>query len=59
KRPWIFSGAMNVSSLRGIEKGGFVLRFSLKRRRLFGVTKTSKITLDESNASRMDLFPAA
>jgi CelD/BcsL family acetyltransferase involved in cellulose biosynthesis len=59
KRPWIFSGAMNVSSLRGIEKGGFVLRFSLKRRKLFGVTKTSKITLDESNAPRMDLFPAA
>jgi CelD/BcsL family acetyltransferase involved in cellulose biosynthesis len=33
---WIFSGASNVSSLRGILKAGFVYRFSLVRHRKFG-----------------------
>ncbi len=33
---WIFSGAKNVSSLRGILKAGFEYRFSLVRRSRFG-----------------------
>jgi CelD/BcsL family acetyltransferase involved in cellulose biosynthesis len=33
---WIFSGAKNVSSLRGILKAGFEYRFSLVRRWRFG-----------------------
>jgi CelD/BcsL family acetyltransferase involved in cellulose biosynthesis len=33
---WIFSGASNVSSLRGIVKAGFLYRFSLVRRSRFG-----------------------
>ncbi|MGA8764911.1 MAG: GNAT family N-acetyltransferase [Candidatus Sulfotelmatobacter sp.] len=33
---WIFSGASNTSSLRGIAKAGFVYRFSLVRRRKLG-----------------------
>jgi hypothetical protein len=33
---WIFSGAQNVSSLRGILKAGFVYRFSLVRSRRLG-----------------------
>jgi CelD/BcsL family acetyltransferase involved in cellulose biosynthesis len=33
---WIFSGASNVSSLRGILKAGFVYRFSLVRRSRLG-----------------------
>ncbi len=33
---WIFSGANNVSSLRGILKAGFAYRYSLIRRRRFG-----------------------
>jgi hypothetical protein len=33
---WIFSGASNVSSLRGILKAGFEYRFSLVRRRRLG-----------------------
>jgi CelD/BcsL family acetyltransferase involved in cellulose biosynthesis len=33
---WIFSGARNVSSLRGILKAGFEYRFSLISRRRFG-----------------------
>jgi CelD/BcsL family acetyltransferase involved in cellulose biosynthesis len=46
KRPaWIFSGARNVSSLRGILKAGFAYRFSLIRRRRFGrATVTSQET---------------
>jgi CelD/BcsL family acetyltransferase involved in cellulose biosynthesis len=39
---WIFSGARNVSSLRGILKAGFAYRFSLVRRRRFGRTTTTR-----------------
>jgi Acetyltransferase (GNAT) domain len=33
---WIFSGASNASSLRGILRAGFTYRYSLVRRRRFG-----------------------
>ncbi len=33
KKPWIFSAARNVASLRGLEKSGFERRYSLVRRR--------------------------
>ncbi len=59
KHPWIFSAASNASSLRGIEKSGFIPRFSLKRKRRFLVTTLSKINLNESSSARMDLYPAA
>lgn len=36
KRPWIFSAARNVSSVRGLEKTGFQRRYSLVRQRLLG-----------------------
>jgi CelD/BcsL family acetyltransferase involved in cellulose biosynthesis len=36
RSPWIFCGASNVTSLRGILKAGFVYRFSLVRQRKFG-----------------------
>jgi CelD/BcsL family acetyltransferase involved in cellulose biosynthesis len=36
KPGWIFSGASNPSSLRGILKAGFAYRYSLIRRRRFG-----------------------
>jgi CelD/BcsL family acetyltransferase involved in cellulose biosynthesis len=36
KTAWIFSGANNVASLRGISKAGFAYRYSLVRRRRFG-----------------------
>jgi CelD/BcsL family acetyltransferase involved in cellulose biosynthesis len=36
KIAWIFSGASNLSSLRGILKAGFEYRFSLLRRRRLG-----------------------
>jgi CelD/BcsL family acetyltransferase involved in cellulose biosynthesis len=33
KKPWIFSAARNVRSLRGLEKSGFQRRYSLTRQR--------------------------
>ena len=40
---WIFSGAANRSSLRGILKGGFEYRFSLVRRRRLGRSTTTRL----------------
>lgn len=59
KRPWIFSAAGNMSSLRGIERSGFVPRFSLKQRKRFLVTTISKVNVSEGSSPRMDLYPAA
>jgi CelD/BcsL family acetyltransferase involved in cellulose biosynthesis len=39
---WIFSGATNTSSLRGIVKAGFAYRFSLVRRRRLGRSITTR-----------------
>ena len=39
KAPWIFGAATNQASLRGIEKSGFALKFSLGRRKMFGFVK--------------------
>ena len=36
KKPWIFSAASNLASIRGLEKAGFQLRHSLVRRRVLG-----------------------
>lgn len=35
KAPWIFGAATNQMSLRGIEKAGFMRRFTLGRKRIF------------------------
>jgi CelD/BcsL family acetyltransferase involved in cellulose biosynthesis len=35
KRPWIFSAATNLASVRGIEKAGFERRYSLTRQKIF------------------------
>ena len=59
KSPWIFSAAGNVSSLRGIEKSGFVPRFSLKRRKKIFLTTVSSSELKANPPSRFDLYPAA
>ena len=50
---WIFSGARNAQSLRGISKAGFVYRFSLIRRSRFGratVTRQDATDLVKDNA---------
>jgi len=39
---WIFSGATNASSLKGILKAGFIYRFSLVCRRSFGRAVTTR-----------------
>jgi CelD/BcsL family acetyltransferase involved in cellulose biosynthesis len=36
KEPWIFSAATNTSSVRGLEKAGFLRHHSLSRRRILG-----------------------
>ena len=59
KRPWVFSAAENRSSLRGIEKTGFVPRFFLKRRKRFFVNTISSSEVKERPASQLDLYPAA
>jgi hypothetical protein len=44
KSPWIFGAATNRASLRGIEKSGFMHRFSLGRKRvLFSVKEKDSI----------------
>jgi CelD/BcsL family acetyltransferase involved in cellulose biosynthesis len=48
KTAWIFSGAANVASLRGILKAGFEYRFSLVRRIRFG---RSTITRQETTTA--------
>jgi len=48
RTPWIFCGASNISSLRGILKAGFSYRFSLVRRSRFG---DSLITRHEGTAA--------
>jgi CelD/BcsL family acetyltransferase involved in cellulose biosynthesis len=39
KAPWIFGAETNKASLRGIEKSGFTFKFSLGRRKVFGIVK--------------------
>lgn len=59
KRPWIFSAVSNISSLRGIEKSGFVPRFSLLQRKRFLVNRISSVPLNEVPSPQLDLYPAA
>jgi CelD/BcsL family acetyltransferase involved in cellulose biosynthesis len=54
---WIFSGATNQASLRGVLKAGFQYRFSFVRRSRLGrsvvaVSKTSQYALNDSRTSR-------
>ncbi len=56
---WIFSGAKNAASLRGIDKAGFVYRFSLVRRSKLGRAtikrrESTAVCLDTAPLSRRD-----
>ena len=42
-QPWIFSAATNQSSIRGIEKSGFVKRYSMIRSRTLGWQNVKRI----------------
>lgn len=59
KRPWIFSAVTNHRSMRGIEKSGFVPRFSLTRRKRLFVNTILSSEVKEPPASQFDLYPAA
>ena len=41
KHPWIFSGANNSSSVRGLQNAGFERRYSLIRRHILGLQRIS------------------
>ncbi len=44
KRPWIFSAAGNVNSLRGLKKAGFQYRYSVVRHRFLGWQRIERVT---------------
>jgi CelD/BcsL family acetyltransferase involved in cellulose biosynthesis len=45
RHPWIFSAAGNSASLRGIERAGFQMRYSIIRRRLLGSERIRNRTI--------------
>jgi CelD/BcsL family acetyltransferase involved in cellulose biosynthesis len=53
KAAWIFSGAKNAPSLRGIDKAGFVYRFSLVRR-----SKLRRATITRRDCTAVSANPA-
>ena len=55
KRPWIFSVAPN--STAGLQRAGFVPRFSMTRKIVFG--RTAQLQLKPNPEPAMDLYPAA
>jgi CelD/BcsL family acetyltransferase involved in cellulose biosynthesis len=59
KHPWIFSAATNPSSVRGIERAGFVPRFSLVRKKRLLLDRISKLEFKGSGGPVLDLYPAA
>jgi hypothetical protein len=42
QKPWIFGAAANGASLKGTRKAGFHYRFTLSRRRIFGVSRLTR-----------------
>ena len=59
RRPWIFSAATNVSSLRGLEHAGFVRRFSLVRKKRLLLNRISAVEFKSQGAQMPDLYPSA
>jgi CelD/BcsL family acetyltransferase involved in cellulose biosynthesis len=55
KKPWIFSAASNLASVRGLEKAGFQRRYSLVRQRTLGWQRIKGKTprLDEAVAAEV------
>jgi CelD/BcsL family acetyltransferase involved in cellulose biosynthesis len=56
KRPWIFSAMANVSSIRGIERSGFVARFSIRHKKKFAFLQNWQ---EEKNSGEVRLHTAA
>jgi len=59
QRPWIFSAATNLSSVRGLEGAGFVRRFSLARKKRWPLDRISTLETKDVGGPVMDLNPAA
>jgi CelD/BcsL family acetyltransferase involved in cellulose biosynthesis len=49
KKPWIFSAASNVPSIRGLGKAGFQRRYSLVRKRVLWWQKISRVPVAAEN----------
>jgi CelD/BcsL family acetyltransferase involved in cellulose biosynthesis len=59
KRPWIFSAASNVASIRGLKKTGFQRRYSLLRQRLLGWERIKGETPKSEAKARQDIAAGA
>ena len=59
KRPWIFSAASNVASIRGLKKTGFQRRYSLLRQRLLGWDRIKGETPKSEAKARQDIAAGA
>ena len=59
KAPWIFSAAMNVSSVRGVERAGFVRRFSLIRKRMLFTSSRIRSQAFASHKAKTTVSSAA
>jgi len=59
KCPWIFSAAVNLSSLRGVEKSGFIRRYSLIRKRMLFMNDRIHIQELVSHTVRTNVTSAA
>jgi CelD/BcsL family acetyltransferase involved in cellulose biosynthesis len=57
KRPWIFSAAGNVSSVRGLKKTGFQRRYSLVRQRLLGWDRVKGETPKSAQPASAEISP--
>lgn len=59
QRPWIFSAATNLNSLRGLERAGFTRRFSLVRKKRWPLDRISALKSENPGGPVLDLTPAA
>ncbi|HEY8670816.1 MAG TPA: GNAT family N-acetyltransferase, partial [Terriglobales bacterium] len=59
KHPWTFSTAAPSSSFRGIQRAGFVPRFSLLRKKRLHLDRISKLEFTGTGSTMLDLNPAA
>jgi CelD/BcsL family acetyltransferase involved in cellulose biosynthesis len=59
QRPWIFSAAANINSVRGIERAGFLRRFSLVRKKTILFDRTSTLEFQGHPQPVMNLHSAA
>jgi CelD/BcsL family acetyltransferase involved in cellulose biosynthesis len=59
KHPWTYSTAARSSSFRGIQRAGFVPRFSLVRKKRLHLDRISKLEFTGTGSTMLDLNRAA